>query len=317
MSQLALPTTEKLYELVREAEITQLPGSEQIWLANDTVQSIGSFKLRGALHAMQQAVERDSSMLENGVFTASAGNAAQGVALAATYLGLTSRIFLPQNAPVAKVEAVELFGGVVTRVPGTVDDALHEAQSACQEKQGYFVHPFDNFDVIEGQGSLGHEIARSPVQFDSVFVPVGGGGLLAGMCRAFAEHSLDTKVFGVQLEDCDAFTQSVSVGEVVELEHVSTLADGTAVKRAGELTLRLTLESPNFGGMVTVCNQELGSALVELDRKTNITAETAAGLSFAGLKKYRLNNPAIDQKSLAVITGKHRDNKRFSQLFNS
>lgn len=305
-----------LYELVQHASIQPLPGLEGAWIADDTIQSVGSFKIRGALHAMQQARGRNPEALKRGVYCASAGNAAQGVALAAAYLGVSAHIYLPEEVATTKVAAVELLGGLINHVPGTVDDALLRAQAECYEKQAYFVHPFDDPDVIAGQASLGHEIEDNGKSFDTIFVPVGGGGLLAGVCTALAERKSATKVVGVQLEGCDAFSQSVEARRPVELSSVNDLADGIAVKRAGSLTLQTVLGSPNFDSMMTVTNRELGCALSELDILTNIQAETAAGLSFAGLRRHLQRRPP-GGNHLAVITGKHRDPARFQQLLTA
>jgi threonine dehydratase len=301
-------------QLVHPMEIEPFLSMPNVWLGDDTVQANGSFKIRGALQAQVQAIDRDPLALDNGVFCPSAGNAAQGAALAASQLGAKSYIFMPQSAPRGKIEAVESFGGVVTLVPGTVDNAVHAAQEACASKAGYFLHPFDDMDVIDGQASLGYEIAASDHQFDAVFLPVGGGGLLAGVCKALASQNSQTKVYGVQLQGCDAFAQSIDTGHSVTLDQINSLADGTAVKTAGTLTLRLVLNSPNFGGMLRVTPRELGCALSELDIFTSITAETAAGLSLAGLKKYRHHTKDTDGHHLALITGKHRDNARYKQL---
>lgn len=304
----------EIYELVRPMEITPFPGMDDVWIGDDTVQSNGSFKIRGALHALQQTRRYNPELLENGVFCPSAGNAGQGAALAATHLGLHSHIFMPRNAPSNKVAAVEQFGGTVTLVEGTVDNAMDEAYAACNTKGGFFLHPFDDAAVINGQATIGYEIALSDHDFDSVFVPVGGGGLLAGVCQAFDECDVPTKVFGVQLEGCDAFSQSVTAGQQIKLAEINSLADGTAVKKAGALTLKIATQSPHFGGMITVSKTQLGCALSELDMFSDVIAETAAGLSLAGLKTCRSTANAPREKSLAVITGKHRDQRRYQQL---
>lgn len=312
-----MPTTHEIHTVIKPLEITPFPGSDTIWLGDDTRQLNGSFKIRGANHALHEALLRNPGCLRNGVYCPSAGNAGQGAALAASRLGVASHIFMPATAPLGKIEAVEGFGGTVTLVPGTVDDALDEAREACEAKNGFFLHPFDDVDVIDGQSSLGHEILASEHDFDAVFVPVGGGSLLAGVCKAFCEKDATAKVFGVQLEGCDAFSQSVRAGYPIELSSVNTLADGIAVKRAGALTLRIALESENFGGMITVTENQLGCALSELDMLTAVVAETAAGLSFAGLRKHIANANHVDQKCLAIITGKHRDPARFQQLVST
>ena len=313
------PNHHKLYDLVQQSPVTHFfsNNGHTVFLKDETVQSNGSFKLRGPLNKLRNVEENEPELLHNGVYTASIGNHGQGVALASTYYGLTSHVYLPRGAAPKKVEAIQNLGGKLKFVNGTVDDALEQAQKDCVENNGLFIHPFDDYDVIAGNSSIGYEIVDDDTSFDTVFVPVGGGGLLAGVCQALDARSSATKVFGVQLEGSNSFTQSVAARRVVELSEVNNLSDGTAVKRAGALALSTVLESPSFAGMVEVSNQELAAALQRLDAESDVVTEMAAGLSLAGVNKCLHSESLPKGNHLALLTGKHRDQQRFENLLSS
>lgn len=291
-----------------------MQGGALIWLADETKRLTGSFKDRGATWKGLVTHERSPELVEPGVVTASAGNHAQGVLLVGSVLDVPVDIFLPESVAQSKAAAIERRGAQPHRVPGTVTEALGVAEKFAANEGKLFIHPFNDEEVIDGQATLATELAEQVVDFDTVVVPVGGGGLLAGMLQALAEKSPQTKVCGAQLYGCDAFTQSVAAGEVVVPPKIDDRTDGTAVREVGTITLRRALHAPNFAGMIRVTPGELAHAIDLLDEKTDIVAETSAALSYAGLTKYldAHGNPSGDH--LAVITGRHRDNSRLARL---
>lgn len=314
-------TPEEFYNPVYRTDIQPVVAYENanIWIADETHQRTGSFKVRGSHFMSCVRLEQDPGLRRRGITTASAGNAGQGTALTAQYHNTDAIIFLPEGAADVKVEAIETLGAETVLVAGTVDDALFVAEKFAAESGYLFIPPFDHELVIAGQASLGYEIAEHDEIFSTVFVPVGGGGLLAGVSSALSQVKPNTKVFGVQLDQCDAFSQGFEQKRVVELERLSDVAkavDGTAVRKAGTFTLERVLDHRNssFGGMIRVTPNELVQAIDLLDENTDIIAETAAALSYAGLLHYldRNGNPAGNH--LAVITGRHRDNNRVDQL---
>ncbi len=305
-----------LYTAVECTKIQQVSklGEANMFVKDETTQLGGSFKIRGAFNKALTAHQSTPELLQNGLITASRGNHAQGVAMAATYLETQAHIYLPHSTAQVKVDAITQLGATIHFVQGAVDDALINAREAAAQINGLFIHPFDDEEVINGQASIGDEIAADQRDFSSVFVPVGGGGLLAGVSRSLLVRSPDTKVYGAQLEGSDAFAQSVEAGKAVELNAVNDLADGTAVRKAGAITLKSVLASANFESIIRVTNAELGCALVELEALTGIRAETAAGLAFAGMRKHLAIKVNQQGNHLALVTGRHRDEERFKKL---
>jgi len=310
-----------IYNLVRPSPIRtiELEAAPQVstFIKDETMQPNGSFKIRGPFNKVLHLSEQFADRLSHGIVTASAGNHAQGTAMAGNYMDVPVHVYLPHGTAKAKTDALEALGANITYVAGSVDDALDVATEYAASKDLFFIHPFDDEDIIDGNSGVGVEIAGDERVFESVFVPVGGGGLLSGVCRGLQVKSPDTKVFGVQLAGCDSFTRSVTAHKVIELAAVNDLADGTAVRRAGAITLRHVLASPSFGGMLSVSNGELYDALEKLEASTGIRAETAAGLSLAGMNKFLSQRKSASGNYLALITGRHRDPVRFEKLATS
>ena len=305
------------YDTVQNTPLIQIDGNfagAEVFIKDDTQQAVGSFKIRGALHA---ALQLDTEAQQAGLVTASAGNHGQGVALAAQLLGCPVQVFVPEATPEAKLSALTNYGADVVKVSGTVDSALLVAQEQAARSGASFIHPFDNTDVIQGQATLTEEVLASQTP-DALFVPVGGGGLLAGACQAVDTTGAHTQVFGVQLEGADAFAKSVEAGEVIELGNVNTLSDGTAVRQAGVITLQRTLDSSAFAGIITVTEADLGEAMVLQELATGVAAEPAGSLAFAGMKRLaRARTSAVGETWTAVMSGRHRDPVRFKKLLRA
>ena len=254
----------------------------RIWLKREDLQPVFSFKLRGAYNKLAAL---DTATLERGVVCSSAGNHAQGVALAARRCGVNAVIVMPITTPSIKVDAVRTLGGEVILHGDTYDDAYAHARELEQERGYYFVHPFDDPDVIAGQGTIGLEILeQAEAEIDAVFVPVGGGGLIAGIAAAIKAVRPETRIIGVEPEDSCAMRESVRAGKPVVLDHVGIFADGVAVRRVGDETLRLCSELVDE--FITVDTDEICAAIRDIFEDTRSIVEPAGGLSVAGLKKY-------------------------------
>ncbi|MDJ0812661.1 MAG: threonine ammonia-lyase, biosynthetic [Woeseiaceae bacterium] len=254
----------------------------RVWLKREDLQPVFSFKLRGAYNKLAAL---DDATLERGVICSSAGNHAQGVALAARQRGVNAVIVMPVTTPSIKVDAVRALGGNVVLHGDTYDDAYARARELEREHGYYFIHPFDDPDVIAGQGTIGLEILeQSGGDIDAVFVPVGGGGLIAGIAAAIKAVSPDVRVIGVEPEDSCAMRDSIAAGKPVVLDHVGIFADGVAVRRVGDETLRLCKELVDE--FVTVDTDEICAAIRDIFEDTRSIVEPAGGLSVAGLKKY-------------------------------
>ncbi len=251
----------------------------EVWIKPEQRQRTGSFKIRGAYNRISQLPE--GSM----VVAASAGNHAQGVALAASLVNIDAHIFMPANAALPKLDATRGYGATVDLVPGGIDDCMHAARQFASENNATYVPPFDDPAILAGQASVGMEIAREcPPHLRSVIVPVGGGGLLAGIAAALHHTRPDIEVYGVEPVGAAAMKASLAAGKVVTLDEVATLADGIAVKAPSELTLAHVQKYVN--DIVTVTDDEISSAvLVLLERaKTVVEPSGAAALAavFAG-----------------------------------
>ena len=251
-----------------------------IWLKREDLQPVFSFKLRGAYNKLAAL---DEGRLANGVICSSAGNHAQGVALAARRRGVKAVIVMPVTTPSIKVDAVRALGGDVVLHGDNYDEAYAHARQLETEHGYFFVHPFDDPDVIAGQGTIGLEILeQSGGKIDAVFVPIGGGGLIAGIAVAIKALRPDIRIIGVEPEDSCAMRESVAAGKPVVLDHVGIFADGVAVRRVGDETLRLCREYVDE--FITVDTDEICAAIRDIFEDTRSIVEPAGGLSVAGLK---------------------------------
>jgi threonine dehydratase len=271
----------------------------EVLLKREDLQPVFSFKIRGAYNKIANLSETSA---RRGVICASAGNHAQGVALAARHRGIHAVIVMPSSTPKIKVNAVAAMGGEVVLHGDVFDAAYEHALSLARERNLVFVHPFDDPDVIAGQGTVGMEILRqSPGDIDAVFVPVGGGGLIGGVARYFKYLSPRTRVIGVEPVDAAAMFESLRAGERVKLDHVGMFADGVAVKRVGEETFRLAREYVDE--VVLVGTDEICAAIQDTFEDTRTIAEPAGALAVAGLKGYVARGHVQGKRFVAINSG--------------
>ncbi len=259
----------------------------RVMLKREDLQPVFSFKLRGAYNKIAHLSE---SVAKRGVICASAGNHAQGVALAAQRRGIPAIIVMPQTTPSIKVSAVRALGGEVVLHGDDYDSAYEHAQSIVRDRNLAFVHPFDDPDVIAGQGTIAVEILRqSRGDLDAIFVPVGGGGLISGIAIYAKYLNPKIRIIGVEPVDAAAMHDSLRAKKRITLERVGIFADGVAVKRVGEETFRLCRE--HVDEIVLVDTDEICAGIQDIFEDTRSIVEGAGALAIAGLKKYcALNN---------------------------
>ena len=251
------------------------PGVD-LYLKTENLQVTGSFKVRGAYYKMTRLSMEEK---ERGVIACSAGNHAQGVALAAQKNGIKAVICLPDGAPISKVEAPKSYGAEVCLVEGVYDDAYKKALQLRDEKGYTFIHPFDDEDVIAGQGTIALELAEQLPNMDAVLVPIGGGGLISGMAYTLKTLYPNVKVYGVQAAGAPSMKKSVEDGQIEELPSVSTIADGIAVKKPGENTYALC--SQYVDEIVTVSDDEISAAILALMEQHKLVTEGAGAVAVA------------------------------------
>ncbi len=308
--------TARVYEVARETELDPAPALSRrlgntVLLKREDNQPVFSFKLRGAYNKM---VQLDAAARARGVIAASAGNHAQGVALAAARLGVRATIVMPQTAPQVKVDAVRAIGGEAVTVV-LAGDSYSEAQAEAarlQAEHGYtLVHPFDDPDVIAGQGTVGMEVLRQHAgPLHAIFVPVGGGGLLAGVAAFVKAVRPEVKVIGVQSTAANAMTQSLAADERVVLDEVGLFADGTAVKQVGALTFAICRQYVD--DMICVDTDAICAAIKDVFTDTRTVPEPSGALAIAGLKQYAAAHGLKDQTLVAVCSGANMNFDRLS-----
>jgi len=289
--------------------LTGLVGSE-VLLKCENLQRTGSFKLRGAYNRIARLTDRQR---EVGVVCASAGNHAQGVALAAALQGVQATVYMPRSAPLPKLEATEAYGAHVVLVPGPFDTALHEAVAFAEREGRTFVHPFDHPDVVAGQGTLGLELLEQVPQLGTVVVPVGGGGLISGIAVALKTARPDIRVIGVQAAGAASFPSSLQAGAPQTLTAVDTIADGIAVKRPGELTLAHVRELVDE--VVTVSDEAIARAVVLLLERAKLVVEPSGAAGVAAI----VNHQALElvPPTVAVLSGGNIDPLLLQHLVTS
>lgn len=292
-----------LKDVVRKTNLIPSPTINpdcKVYLKPENLQMTGSFKLRGSGYMISQLTDEEKA---RGVIACSAGNHAQGVALAATKYGIKSLICLPDGAPISKVEATKGYGAEVCMVKGVYDDAYKKAIELRDEFGYTFVHPFDDERVIAGQGTIGLEILSELDSVDAVVVPVGGGGLIAGIACAVKTMRPSCKVYGVQAMGAPSMLNSVANKKIERLESVSTIADGIAVKQPGERTFELV--SKYVDGIVTVTEDEICSAILALIEQHKMIAEGAGAVSVAAVMHNKL--PIKGKNVVCVVSGGNID----------
>ncbi len=272
----------------------------QVYLKPESLQITGSFKVRGAGYKIACLSDEEKA---RGVIACSAGNHAQGVALAATKNGIQSLICLPDGAPISKVEATKRYGAQVCMVPGVYDDAYAKALELQKEHNYTFIHPFDDENVIAGQGTIGLEILDELPDVEAVIVPVGGGGLISGVAFAIKSLRPEIKVYGVQAAGAPSMVQSVRHHRIEQLAQVSTIADGIAVKEPGEHTFALCNEYVD--DIVTVTDDEISSAILHMIERNKMIAEGAGAVSVAAAMFDKL--PIQGKKVVCLVSGGNID----------
>jgi threonine dehydratase len=271
----------------------------RVLLKREDLQPVFSFKLRGAYNKMCQLPKE---ALDRGVVAASAGNHAQGLALAAARMGVKATIVMPRTTPHIKVDAVKARGAKVLLHGDTYDEAATFAQNLVKEKGMTYVHPYDDPDVIAGQGTIGMEIVRQhPDALHAVFVPVGGGGLCAGVAAYIKYVRPEVKVFAVEAEDSACLAAAMKARKRVKLSQVGLFADGTAVAQIGEETFRVLRKT--IDGVITVNTDEICAAIKDIFDDTRSIAEPSGALALAGLKKYAEENKLHDENLVAIDSG--------------
>ena len=286
-----------LKEIIRETDMIYAPNiskNAEIYLKTENLQVTGSFKIRGSYFKISQLSEEEK---KHGVIACSAGNHAQGVALAATRSGIKSIICLPDGAPISKVEATKRFGAQVCMVKGVYDDAYNKAIE-LRDKEGYtFIHPFDDEDVIAGQGTIGLEIMEQLPNADAVVVPIGGGGLISGVAYTIKQINPKCKVYGVQAQGAPSMLRSVDDGKIETLPKVQTIADGIAVKTPGDVTYEMV--SKYVDGIFTVSDDEIALAILTLLEQQKLISEGAGAVPVAAVLAGKI--PDIDGKRVCCL----------------
>ncbi|MFN4883883.1 MAG: threonine ammonia-lyase, biosynthetic, partial [Burkholderiales bacterium] len=293
--------TARVYDVAQETPLEPARGlslrlKNNVLLKREDMQPVFSFKLRGAYNKMAHLPPEQVS---KGVIAASAGNHAQGVALSAQRLGCRAVIVMPVTTPAVKIEAVRGLGGEVVLFGDSYSDAYDHALT-LQKTQGLtFVHPFDDPDVIAGQGTIAMELLQQYQEpIDAVFVAIGGGGLIAGVACYLKQVTPEVRVIGVQTIDSDAMDQSIKAGQRVTLTEVGLFSDGTAVKRVGEETLRLCQKYVDE--IVLVDTDAICAAIKDVFEDTRVILEPAGALAIAGMKHW-VNREGVEGKTLVAI----------------
>ncbi|MPZ86791.1 MAG: threonine ammonia-lyase [Nitriliruptorales bacterium] len=281
--------------LERSRAISRVAGVET-HLKCEHLQRTGSFKIRGAYNRIAQLGEDERA---RGVVCSSAGNHAQGVALSASLAGVRSTVFMPETAPLPKVEATRAYGAAVMLEGHSYDDAFDAAQRWMAEHDAVFVHPYDHADVIAGQGTVGLEILDQLPDVRAVLVPVGGGGLISGVATAIKARRPDVRMIGVQAAGAAAFPASIDAGEPIMLDRVSTMADGIAVKRPGTLTLAHVRARVDH--LVTVSDEAIARAVLLLVERAKQVVEPSGAAGLAALLDPETSGLAALEGPLCVL----------------
>ncbi len=292
-----------LRDVIRKTDLIAAPKlvpDSDIYLKTENLQVTGSFKVRGAYYMMSQLSDEEKV---RGVIACSAGNHAQGVALAAAKNNMQALICLPDGAPISKVEATKSYGAQVEMVKGVYDDAYRRALELQKERNATFVHPFDDENVIAGQGTIGLEILDQMEDIEAVIVPIGGGGLISGVGFAIKSLCPSIKIYGVQASGAASMATSIQAGTIQKLANVSTIADGIAVKEPGEHTFQYV--SKYVDDIVTVTDDEISAAILALIENQKLIAEGAGAAAVAAAMFHKV--PIIGKKTVCLVSGGNID----------
>ncbi len=297
---------------IRETDLIYAPNivtDSKIYLKCENLQVTGSFKIRGAFYKISQLSQEER---DKGVVACSAGNHAQGVAVSAQKNNIKSTIFIPSIAPLSKIEATKSYGAEVKLIDGVYDDAYEAAVRYYKESGAVFVHPFDDELVIAGQGTIGLELLRQLPELDAVIVPIGGGGLIAGIATCIKNINPRCKVYGVQAQGAPSMVNAMELHELHSLDRVSTVADGIAVKTPGSLTFDLC--EKYVDDIVTVTEDEIATAILTLIEQQKLIAEGAGAVSVAAAMFNKL--PIKGQNIACVVSGGNIDVSILSRVIN-
>lgn len=293
-----------VYEVAEETPLELAPSlsrrlNNRIWLKREDLQPVFSFKLRGAFNRMNQLSEDER---RRGVVTASAGNHAQGVALSAAKLGIDALIVMPKTTPDIKIESVRQLGARIELHGNSYDQAHDHARAIAEKEHKVFIPPYDDPAVIAGQGTIAVEILRQHQgDIDAIFVPVGGGGLIAGIAAYVKAIRPEIKIIGVEPNDAASLYSALEAGEIVELDQVGIFADGVAVKKVGEEPFKIAKELVDE--VILVTSDEICAAIKDIFEDTRSISEPAGALAVAGLKKYLQQHNLEDGDYVAIDSG--------------
>ncbi len=303
---------EKLSKVLLKTSLIQSPifskeAGNEVYIKPENLQKTGSFKIRGAYNKITNLSDEEK---KKGVIASSAGNHAQGVAYGAKESGIKAVIVMPKSTPLIKVESTKQYGAEVVLHGDVYDDAFKKAKE-LEEKEGYiFVHPFDDEDVIYGQGTIALEILEELPETDIIIVPIGGGGLISGIACAAKILKPEIKIIGVEPDGAASAYEAIKEDKVVELKEANTIADGTAVKKIGNITFEYIKKYVDE--IITVSDYELMEAFLLLVEKHKIIAENSGILSLAALKKLKEKN----KKVVSVVSGGNIDVLMISSMIN-
>ncbi len=292
-----------LKNVIRKTDVIYAPKLKlgaDIYLKTENLQITGSFKVRGSYYKMSTLTEEEKA---RGVIACSAGNHAQGVALSAQKNGIKAVICLPDGAPISKVEATKSYGAEVCLVEGVYDDAYNKALSLRDEKGYTFIHPFNDVDVIAGQGTIALEVAEQIPDLDAIIVPIGGGGLISGIAYTIKALNPNIKVYGVQAAGAPSMLNSVRDSKIEELSSVSTIADGIAVKKPGDLTYEICKKYVDE--IVTVTDDEISAAILALMEQHKLVTEGAGAVAVAAAMFGKVD--VENKKTVCVLSGGNID----------
>lgn len=292
-----------LKDVIRKTDMIYAPkikAGTEIYLKTENLQITGSFKIRGSYYKMSCLTEEEK---KRGVIACSAGNHAQGVALAAQKNGIKAVICLPDGAPISKIEATKSYGAKVCLVEGVYDDAYKRALSLRDEMGYTFIHPFDDEKVIAGQGTIALEIAEQLPNVDAVIVPIGGGGLISGIAFTIKALMPHVKVYGVQASGAPSMRRALEDHKIEALDSVFTIADGIAVKTPGELTYDLC--SKYVDEIVTVSDDEISAAILALMEQHKLVTEGAGAVAVAAAMFNKID--LAGKKAVCILSGGNID----------
>ncbi len=292
-----------LKDVVRKTDIIYAPKLKkgiELYLKTENLQITGSFKVRGSYYKMSRLSAEEKA---RGVIACSAGNHAQGVALSAQKNGIKAVICLPDGAPISKIEATKSYGAEVCLVEGVYDDAYKKALSLRDECGYTFIHPFNDEDVIAGQGTIALEVIEQLPDLDAIIVPIGGGGLISGVAYTIKTLNPKVKVYGVQASGAPSMLKSVTDKQITELDSVSTIADGIAVKKPGDLTYELC--SKYVDQIVTVSDDEISAAILALMEQHKLVTEGAGAVAVAAAMFGKLDLEG--KKTVCLLSGGNID----------